>query len=109
MRGGSHARDESYFIKELTELLGHTAAEWSEETLTHNANNAVTSGIWRIRSGSLSAILKLVSPPDGRAMSGDWNSSEDSSHWNYWEREALAYEYDVTSAYSASGISGPRL
>jgi hypothetical protein len=93
----------------LTELLGHTPAEWSEETLTHNANNAVTAGIWRVRAGSLSAILKVVSPPGGRATSEEWNSSEDPSHRNYWEREALAYEHSLTSAYSAAGIAGPRL
>ena len=31
------------------------------------------------------------------------------SHWNYWEREALAYESGITAAYSESGIIGPRL
>ena len=30
-------------------------------------------------------------------------------HWNYWEREALAYESGVTSTYSGAGIPGPRL
>ncbi len=103
------AQGESYTTKELTELLGHTPAEWSEETLTHNANNAVTAGIRRIRVGSLSTILKVVSPPGGRATSEEWNASEDPLHWNYWEREALAYEQGVTSAYSAAGIFGPRL
>jgi hypothetical protein len=105
----TRGQSESYTTKELTELLGHTPAEWSEETLTHNANNAVTAGIWRIRAGSLSTVLKVVSPPGVRATSEEWNSSEDPSHWNYWEREALAYERGVTSVYSAAGISGPRL
>jgi hypothetical protein len=39
----------------------------------------------------------------------EWSSSEEPSHWNYWEREVLAYERGLTSAYSAAGISGPRL
>jgi hypothetical protein len=109
VQGDTRGQSESYTTKELTELLGHTPAEWSEETLTHNANNAVTAGIWRIRAGSLSTVLKVVSPPGVRATSEEWNSSEDPSHWNYWEREALAYERGVTSVYSAAGISGPRL
>jgi hypothetical protein len=105
----TRGQSESYTTKELTELLGHTPAEWSEETLTHNANNAVTAGIWRIRAGSLSTVLKVVSPPGVRATSEEWYSSEVPSHWNYWEREALAYEHGVTSVYSTAGISGPRL
>ncbi len=109
MRDDRRGRDDAYSTQELTELLGYTPAEWSEKTLTHNANNAVTAGIWRIRAGSLSAKLKVISPPGGKPASEEWNSSEDPSHWNYWEREALAYEYGVTSAYSAAGISGPRL
>jgi hypothetical protein len=109
VQGDTRGQSESYTTKELTELLGHTPAEWSEETLTHNANNAVTAGIWRIRAGSLSTVLKVVSPPGVRATLEEWNSSEDPSHWNYWEREALAYERGVTSVYSAAGISGPRL
>ena len=109
MQDDTRGQSKSYTTKELTELLGHTPAERSEETLTHNANNAVTAGIWRIRAGSLSTVLKVVSPPGVRATSEEWNSSEDPSHWNYWEREALAYERGVTSVYSAAGISGPRL
>jgi hypothetical protein len=109
VQGDTRGQSESCTTKELTELLGHTPAEWSEETLTHNANNAVTAGIWRIRAGSLSTVLKVVSPPGVRATSEEWDSSEDPSHWNYWEREALAYERGVTSVYSAAGISGPRL
>jgi hypothetical protein len=109
VQGDTRGQSESYTTKELTELLGHTPAERSEETLTHNANNAVTAGIWRIRAGSLSTVLKVVSPPGVRATLEEWNSSEDPSHWNYWEREALAYERGVTSIYSAAGISGPRL
>lgn len=102
-------QSELYSTIELTELLGYTPAEWSEEILTHNANNAVTAGIWRVRAGSFSAILKVVSAPGGRATSEEWNSSEDPSHWNYRERETLAYEHGLTSAYSEAVISGPRL
>jgi Phosphotransferase enzyme family len=105
----TRGQSEWYTSKELSEILGYAPAQWSEETLTHNTNNAVTAGIWRIRAGSLSAVLKVVSPPGVRAASEEWNSSEDPSHWNYWEREVLAYERGVTSVYSAAGIAGPRL
>jgi len=41
--------------------------------------------------------------------SEEWSPSEVPSHWNYWEREALAYESGITTVYSEAGISGPRL
>lgn len=99
---------EAGVVEELTELLGYAPPEWSAEALTHNANNAVTAGIWRIRAGSFSAVLKVLSP-EAKATSEEWSSSEDPSHWNYWKREALAYEHGLTAAYSEAGISGPGL
>ena len=67
MRDDRRGRDGSYFTRELTRLLGHTPAGWFAETLTHNTSNAVTAGIWCVRAGSLSAILKVISPPGGRS------------------------------------------
>jgi hypothetical protein len=104
----SGERGEAQVAEELTKLLGHAPAEWSAEILTHNIYNAVTAGIWRVRVGSASIVLKVVSPA-GAAPSEEWSPSEYSSHWNYWEREALAYEQGVTAVYSEAGISGPRL
>lgn len=104
-----HKGSEAPIVEELTRLLGHTPAEWSAETLRHNTHNAVTAGIWRVRVGSASFVLKLVSPGGEVVASEEWSPSEVPSHWNYWEREALAYESGVTAAYSEAGISGPRL
>ncbi len=105
---GPDKRNEARFVRELTGLLGHAPDEWSAEPLTHNIRNAVTAGIWRVRAGSSSFILKVVSP-GGTAASEEWSPSEDPSHWNYWEREALAYEQGLTAVYSEAGISAPRL
>lgn len=106
--GGSDKPSEARFVAELAGILGHEPAEWSAEPLTHNVRNAVTAGVWRVRVGSSSFVLKVVSPR-GTSASGEWSPSEDPSHWNYWEREALAYELGLTAAYSGAGISGPRL
>jgi hypothetical protein len=92
----------------LAGLLDHAPAGWSAEALTHNAHIAVTAGIWRVRAGPASFVLKVLSP-GGTAASGEWSPSGDPTHWNYWEREALAYESGVTSTYSGAGIPGPRL
>ena len=104
----SYKDSEAQIVEELTKLLGHAPVDWSAEILTHNTNNAVTAGIWRVRFGSASVVLKVLSP-SGTASSGEWSPSEMPSHWNYWEREVLAYESGVTAVYSAARISGPRL
>jgi hypothetical protein len=105
----SGERGEAQVAEELTGLLGHAPAEWSAETLTHNVYSAVTAGIWRIRAGSASVVVLKVISSAGTAASEEWSSSEYSSHWNFWEREALAYEQGVTKVYSEAGISSPRL
>jgi phosphotransferase family enzyme len=104
-----HKGSEAPIVDELTKLLGHRPVDWSAEALTHNTHNAVTSGIWRVRAGSASVVLKVVSPGGGVVASEEWSPSEVPSHWNYWEREALAYESSITALYSEAGISGPRL
>jgi hypothetical protein len=104
-----HKRSEAPIVEELTRLLGQTPVDWSAEALTHNTHNAVTTGIWRVRAGSASVVLKVVSPGVDAAASEEWRSSEVPSHWNYWEREALAYESGLTALYSEAGICGPRL
>ena len=108
MEVSSDKGSETQILEELTRLLGHAPVDWSMETLTHNTRNAVTAGIWRVRAEFLSAILKVVSP-GGSAISEEWSPSDETSHWNYWKREALAYESGLTSAYSEAGILGPRL
>ena len=106
---GPDKGSETQIVEELTRLLGHTPVGWSAEALTHNTYNAVTGGIWRVRAGSASVVLKVVSPGDDAAASEEWSPSEVPTHWNYWEREALAYESGITAVYSEAGISGPRL
>ena len=106
---GLHKGGEAQIVEELTRLLGHAPVDWSAEALTHNTYNAVTAGIWRVRAGSVSVVLKVISPGGEVVASEEWSSSEVPSHWNYWEREALAYESGITAVYSEAGISGPRL
>ena len=94
----SDERNAALAGEELAGLLDHAPAGWSAEALTHNAHIAVTAGIWRVRAGPASFVLKVLSP-GGTAASGEWSPSGDPTHWNYWEREALAYESGVTSTY----------
>jgi hypothetical protein len=99
---------EAQILRELTRLLDRAPVDWSLETLTHNTHNAVTAGIWRVRVGSASFVLKVVSPESEEGTSEEVHSSEVPSCWNYWEREVLAYESGITALYSETGIMGPR-
>jgi hypothetical protein len=107
--GISDIYGDAQIVVDLAGLLGQAPDEWSAEELTHNPYNAVTAGIWRVRAGSFAAVLKVVSPPGARETSEEWRSSKEPSHWNYWEREVLAYESGLAYAYSEAGVSGPRL
>jgi hypothetical protein len=79
------------------------------ETLTHNRSNAATGGIWRARGGSGPRVLKIAQPgTDDPTLV--WGTSDDQAHWNYWQREPLAYRGGlVASAYADAGLRGPRL
>jgi hypothetical protein len=91
----------------------------SGEVLRHNVKNAATGGIWRVQGNAGSAILKVARPPAGyrgepaagrEAAPTAWPTSDEPTHWNYWRREALAYETGVAAtAYADAGIAGPSL
>ena len=51
---------------------------------------SASTGIWRVRAGDDSAILKVIAHSD--AGHRNWRSGTDPGHWYYWRREALAYE-----------------
>jgi hypothetical protein len=83
----------------------------SREALRHNAGNAATGGIWRVREARGSRILKVARPPRGETPAGSaWHTSDTPTHFNYWRREALAYESGLAnSVYRDAGIRAPRL
>lgn len=51
---------------------------------------SASTGIWRVRAGDRSAVLKLIAHSDDGHV--NWRSGEAPSHWYYWRREVLAYE-----------------
>ena len=78
------------------------------EELRHGQANAATGGIWRVRGPAGSAILKVARLPAGADAEKAFSTSDEPSHWNYWQREALAYETGLASnAYAAAGIDAP--
>ncbi|WP_220447088.1 aminoglycoside phosphotransferase family protein [Nonomuraea deserti] len=91
--------------EEFTRVLG--GADAVMEPLTHNPKNGVTGGIWRVRRGSRSAVLKVLTrrkdAPDG------WRHSDDPRHWNYWRREADVYADGLPELWAGTGLRAPKL
>ncbi|MCU1459611.1 MAG: aminoglycoside phosphotransferase [Actinomycetia bacterium] len=99
--------DPAFVEAELTRLLDHAPHGWTAEPLAHNLHNAVTAGIWRVRSDGLTAVLKVLS--GAQTDDGRWVGSSDPRDWNYWEREALAYESGLAQRWERFGLRAPRL
>jgi hypothetical protein len=66
---------------------------------------SASSGIWRVRAGERSAVLKLIAHSD--AGHANWQSGEDPAHWYYWRREVLAYERGLLGSLPG-GLRAPR-
>jgi hypothetical protein len=80
------------------------------ETLRHGLGNAATGGIWRVRGTAGSAILKAARLPARGDRDWAFATSDEPDHWNYWRREAVAYESGLAaSAYASGGIAAPAM
>ena len=74
-------------------------AAWEVMPVAHRLINRVSGRICRVRGTardgasdrSFSLILKMIHLPVADATSF-FNGSDDPAHWNYWKREALAYQ-----------------
>jgi hypothetical protein len=86
------------------------AAVLDVEPLRHGQGNAATGGIWRVRGSAGTAILKVARRPVGPDPAKAFPTSHEPTHWNYWPREALAYETGLAAtAYAGAGIIAPAL
>jgi hypothetical protein len=86
------------------------AAVLDVEPLRHGQGNAATGGIWRVRGSAGTAILKVARRPVGPDPAKAFPTSHEPTHWNYWRREALAYETGLAAtAYAGAGITAPAL
>jgi Phosphotransferase enzyme family len=86
------------------ELVFGTGAAVSATEQLRRTPPAATLGIWRVATGSDSAVLKVV----GRRAEGHprWPASDDPGHPYYWRREALAYTSGLLDRLSG-GLRAP--
>lgn len=110
-------------MRVTAEPIGNTSLAWetipavigervlSAEVLTHNRGNAATGGVWRVAGPLGDAVVKVARPPSPSVTgSPAWQTSDDPTHWNYWQREYLAYTSGFAAlAYADSGIEPPDL
>ncbi|MGW2521742.1 aminoglycoside phosphotransferase [Streptomyces sp. NPDC001617] len=90
---------------EAREVLGADDAVF--EPLVHNPKNGVTAGVWRVSGGGRTAVLKVLTRT--KEATGRWAATDDPRHWNYWRREADAYESGLVRVWERYGVRAPRL
>jgi hypothetical protein len=66
---------------------------------------SASTGIWRVRAGEQSAVLKVIAHSDEGHV--NWRSGEDPAHWYYWRREVEAYESGLLASLPG-GLRAPR-
>lgn len=106
----------------VCQVLGRadlSVREWAVQPLRYTVRNITSAGLYRLRGTAAgpdtdihphllwSLILKIVQP------SGD-SSADDPGHWNYWKREALAYQSGLLErlidlhSLAPTGLAMPR-
>src|SRR4051794_19309732 len=102
LHGRAHVGHHDWMAEEAGEMLAH--------------NRFLTGGIWRVDGPGNSMIRKRLNrpaPPAASAQIPVWDAhwtagAESKRHWNYWRREALAYQEGLVNSYATAGIAGPR-
>lgn len=74
------------------------------EPVGHTVVASATAGIWRVRVGERSAVLKVLAHAPGGT--GNWRSGASEDHWYYWRREAEAYGSGLLASL-AGGLRAP--
>jgi hypothetical protein len=94
----------------LLARLGYDAERAAIVDLAHN--RWLSAGVWGVRMATgQKTVLKYVRSDRSRGETpweAHWTADDhDPQRWTYWAREPLAYEHDLTSAFSAGGIVAP--
>jgi len=101
-------------IQRVLDSSDAVLGDWQMSPLPHTVINPVSGGLHRV-SGSAhvgaetqpwSVILKIMHLPLPHA-SVEWNSSDDPTHFNYWQREFLIYQSGLLDQL-AEGLAAPR-
>lgn len=106
VKTSGHGTDEAE-LRAVIAASGSNVApgELAAELIFSEAAASATVGIWRFAGGDWSVVLKVIR--HGEAGSPMWRSGEETDHWYFWEREALAYRSGLLDALPR-GLRAPR-
>jgi aminoglycoside phosphotransferase (APT) family kinase protein len=69
--------------------------------------HSVTGGVWRVRAGGDSLVVKVVRHGGDDGPDGLWVAGDSPEHRNYWKREWLAYAAGMLDTLPG-GLRAPR-
>ncbi|HEX8802728.1 MAG TPA: hypothetical protein VF743_01005 [Acidimicrobiales bacterium] len=92
-------------VDEVRVVFGAAADRgWTAVPLAHEAVASATTGLWRVRCGGRSAVLKLLAlRPGGHER---WRAGAAVDHWYHWRREAEAYRSGLLDSLGG-GLRAP--
>ncbi|MEH2216112.1 MAG: phosphotransferase [Nostoc sp.] len=99
-------------VRRILDSKTATLSQWHADAIAHHIINNVTAGLWRIagiaNNGSeqlsWSVILKILHLQP-KNVGSIFNSSQDPTHWNYWQREALIYTSGILDNLSGDLVA----
>jgi hypothetical protein len=93
--------------EELEEVFGDDLVDPAHVVVEQLYEPVVSAsmGIWRVRAGRRSAVLKLIAHSEAGHV--NWRSGEEATHWYYWRREVFAYESGLLGDLPG-GLRAPR-
>src|SRR4029077_19214552 len=88
--------------------FGGPVARYTVEPIDpHLRLHSVTGGVYRVRAGDRSAVLKVVRHAAGATPDGLWGADAEPGARNYWKREWLAFDSGLLDRLPGR-LHGPR-
>lgn len=84
---------------DLARAFGRDVSSYDVEPLDpHLRIHSVTGGVYRVRAGNDSLVIKVVRHGGGSTPDRLWESGSEETHRNYWKREWLAFDSGLLAA-----------
>jgi hypothetical protein len=77
--------------------------------LLHNPNNSVTAAVEALELEDGRLVVRKVLSAHRHVAVAHWAAGADPAHWNYWRREAEAYDSGFTSVFADAGLRAPEV
>lgn len=78
---------------EVEQAFGRPVASYDVEAIDpHLRIHSVTGGVYRVRAGNDSLVVKIVRHGTDATPDQLWQAGSEESHRNYWKREWLAFD-----------------